>query len=134
MKKILALDPGDQHIGTALSDELQMLAEPYKTVKPFELNQFLTNLIASEDISIIVIGYPKTMRGTISPQTQKSIDLKDELSLLFPEIEFILWDERLTSKSASHIKKAKNKIDRLYQHSIAAAIILQTFLDRTLFN
>jgi len=134
MNKILALDPGDQHIGTAISDELQMLAEPYKTIKPHELNQFLTNLIATENIATIVIGYPKTMRGTISPQTQKSIDLKDNLSQIFPQIEFVLWDERLTSKSASHIRQAKNKIDRLHQHSIAAAIILQTFLDRTLFN
>lgn len=134
MKKILALDPGDQHIGTAISDELQMLAEPHKTIKPNELNEFLTNLLQSEPVSTIVIGYPKTMRGTVSVQTQKSIDLKNELSQLFPTIEFILWDERLTSKSASNIKPAKNKNDRLYQHSIAAAIILQTFLDRTLFN
>jgi putative Holliday junction resolvase len=134
MDKILALDPGDQHIGTAISDELQMLAEPYKTVKPGELKEFLTQLLQIEPISTIVVGYPKTMRGTISAQTQKSIDLKDELALLFPNIEFVLWDERLTSKSASHIKQAKNKNDRLHQHSIAAAIILQTFLDRTLFN
>ena len=134
MHKVLALDPGDQHIGTALSDELQMLAEPYQTIKPENLNQFLANAILVEDIGTIVIGYPKTMRGTISPQTQKSIDLKNELEIIFPAIEFVLWDERLSSKSASHLKKAKNKTDRLLQHSIAAAIILQTFLDRILFN
>lgn len=134
MHKILALDPGDQHIGTAISDELQMLAEPHKTIKPIELINFLQDLLAIEPISTIVIGYPKTMRGTVSAQTQKSIDLKNELSQIFTDVEFILWDERLTSKSAGGIKQAKNKQDRLYQHSIAAAIILQTFLDRTLFN
>lgn len=134
MNKILALDPGDQHIGTAISDELQMLAEPYKTIRPHELKDFLTELLQAEPIVTIVIGYPKTMRGTISAQTQKSVILKQELMQLFPNIELVLWDERLTSKSASHIKPAKNKNDRLYQHSVAAAIILQTFLDRTIFN
>jgi len=134
MYKILALDPGDSHIGTAISDELQMFAAPLKTIKPLELHQFLTDTLTSEPINTIVIGYPKTMRGTVSPQTQKSIDLKDNLEQLFPQIKFVLWDERLTSKSASQIKKAKNKTDKLYQHSIAAAIILQTFLDQALFS
>ena len=134
MNKILALDPGEQHIGTAISDELHMIAEPYKTIKPAELNQFLAHLITSENVATIVIGYPKTMRGTISAQTQKSIDLKDALAILFPTIEFVLCDERLSSKSASNIKRAKNKEDKLHQHSIAAAFILQTFLDRSLFS
>lgn len=134
MDKILALDPGDQHIGTAISDELQMLAEPYQTINPSELKDFLTKLLSIESISTVVIGYPKTMRGTISGQTQKSIDLKNELENIFTQVEFILWDERLSSKQAGQIKPAKNKSDRLHQHSIAAAIILQTFLDRTLFN
>lgn len=133
MYKVLALDPGDQHIGTAISDELLMLAAPLQTIKPQDLISFLKNLLTTEPINTIVIGYPKTMRGTISPQTQKSIDLKNDLSILFPQIKFVLWDERLTSKSASQIKQAKNKIDKLQQHSIAAAIILQTFLDQSLF-
>ncbi len=133
MYKVLALDPGDQHIGTAISDELLMLAAPLQTIKPDDLINFLTNLLVDEPINTIVIGYPKTMRGTVSPQTQKSIDLKDSLSLVFPDIKFVLWDERLTSKSASQMKPAKNKIDKLHQHSIAAAIILQTFLDQSLF-
>lgn len=133
MYKVLALDPGEQHIGTALSDELQMLAAPLQTVRPADLNQFLNQILLTEPINTIVIGYPKTMRGTISPQTQKSIDLKENLEKLFPHIKFVLWDERLTSKSASQLKKAKTKTDKLLQHSIAAAIILQTFLDQALF-
>lgn len=134
MKKVLALDPGDQHIGTAISDELHIVAEPHKTIKPSELETFLVDTIKEEDISTVVIGYPKTMRGTISAQTQKSIVLKEQLEKQLPEIKFILWDERLTSKSASKIKKAKNKVERLQQHSIAAAIILQGFLDASMFN
>lgn len=134
VNKILALDPGEQHIGTAISDELHIIAEPYKTIKPSELHQFLTALIANEQIQTIVIGYPKTMRGTVSAQTQKSVTLKETLAAQFPTIEFVLWDERLSSQSAGRIRKAKNKVEKLHQHSIAAAVILQTFLDRSLFN
>ena len=133
MNKVLALDPGDQHIGTAISDELLITSSPYKTIKPSELEEFITKIISDEPIKTIVIGYPKTMRGTVSAQAQKSIDLKDDLSNMFPEIKFVLWDERLTSKSASQIKRAKDKEERLQQHSIAAAIILQGYLDSLSF-
>jgi putative Holliday junction resolvase len=133
MPRTLALDPGDQHVGTALSDELGMLAEPYRTVTPDELESFLDQIIPQESISTIVIGYPKTMRGTISAQTQKSIDLKDQLACRFPDLKLVLWDERLTSQSAARLKKSNDKASRLHQHSIAAAIILQTYLDSSYF-
>ncbi len=133
MPKALALDPGDQHIGTALSDELGMLAEPYQTVTPETLDAFLGLIIPQEDINTIVIGYPKTMRGTISAQTQKSIDLKNTLAIKFPDLKLVLWDERLTSQSAAKLKKSTDKTSRLQQHSIAAAIILQTYLDSNYF-
>ncbi len=134
MPKILALDPGEQHIGTALSDELQLLAAPYQTVTPATLHTFLTNLITQEAIETIVIGYPKTLRNRISQQTEKVLQLKNQLAQDFPAIQFILWDERLTSKSAQIIKPAKNKTDKLKQHSIAAAIILQGYLEQKYFQ
>ena len=49
--KILALDLGDQWIGTALSDVLRILARPYKTVTLKELRPFLKTLFATEKIS-----------------------------------------------------------------------------------
>ena len=68
------------------------------------------------------------MSGTESEQTKKIIAQKEELEMLFPKIKWILWDERLSSKRLN-IKQAKNKADKVHSHSIAAASILQTYLD-----
>lgn len=127
--KILALDPGDVWVGTAISDALGMLARPYKTIKAEELETFLTSILADESIATIVVGYPKTMKGKDSEQTLKVVALKEQLAAHFPDIEWILWDERLSSKRAASIKKAVTKEDKIQAHSVAAAFILESYLD-----
>lgn len=126
--RILALDLGDVHVGTALSDELKMFANPYQTTSATQLNDFLKELFKKENIETIIIGHPKTLRGTKSEQTLKVEKQKEDLEKLFPEKRWILFDERLTSKSAQMQKPAKNKEEKLKSHSIAAAIILSTYL------
>ncbi len=126
--KIVALDLGDVWIGSAISDELGITARPYETVKTTELIPFLDNLIKTENISTIVVGYPKTMGGTQSEQTKKVIAKKEELQTAFPDITWVLWDERLSSKQAARIKKTKSKEDKIASHSIAAAVILTGYL------
>lgn len=126
--KSLALDIGDVWTGTAISDVLGLTARPYKTVQTPELMPFLAHLLAQEPITTIVIGYPITMRGTESEQTLKVLALKEKLQTEFPSIDFILFDERMTSKQASGIKHAKSKADKIASHSIAAALILSTYL------
>ena len=126
--KILALDLGDAWVGSALSDELGITARPYQTVKAKELIGFITNVISVEPISIIVIGYPKTMGGKDSEQTKKVVAQKESLEQQFPQITWALWDERLSSRQAAGIKKTKTKEDKIASHSIAAAVILTGYL------
>ena len=127
--KILALDIGDQWTGTALSDSLGLTAQPYETIPTTQLKTFITKIIQKENLKDIVIGYPITLRGTESLQTKKIVSKKKELEEAFPIVSWHLWDERLTSKQAATIKKAKTKEEKLQSHSIAAAIILQTYLE-----
>lgn len=127
--KILALDLGDVHTGTALSDSLRMFAKPFKTIPTTSLEQFIKEIIEKENLKIIVLGYPRTMKGAISAQTQKIIDAKSEYEKKFPDISWVLWDERLTSKNAQKFKKGNDKEDKLKLHSVAAALILETYLD-----
>ncbi len=126
--KSLALDVGDVWTGTAISDVLGLTARPYQTVQTTNLISFLTQTIVQEEIGTIVIGYPITMRGTESDQTRKVLQMKTVLETTFPAIKFKLFDERLTSKQASGIKHAKSKPDKIASHSIAAAVILSTYL------
>ena len=74
--KVLCLDLGDVWTGTALSDPLKFIARPYKTTKTVDLFPFLKELFAKEQIDSIVIGYPRTMRGTESDQTKKVLAQK----------------------------------------------------------
>lgn len=128
MGKILALDVGDQWVGSALSDASKILAKPYKTVVRDELYTFLNTVVKAEKLEAIIIGYPKTMKGTISQQTQKIIDLHQELETTMPQIPFILWDERLSSKRADVLSKARTPEEKRMSHSRAAAFILDSYL------
>lgn len=128
MAKLLALDLGDAWVGTALSDETQVLARPYKTVTPKTLESFLQELLQEEKIETVVIGYPKTMRGLHSAQTEKIIAQKEQLAQQYPEIVWVLWDERLSSQRAKSVGSIKTKEDKQKSHSIAAAFILDSYL------
>jgi putative Holliday junction resolvase len=129
--KILALDLGDKWTGTAISDALRMLARPLETIETKDLHTFLTNILAQERISIIVAGHPQTLKGTNSAQTTKIEKQVNELTEQFPHVQWVLWDERLTSDQASELMRGKKftKENKRYEHSVAAALILGSYLD-----
>lgn len=126
--KIAALDLGDQWVGIALSDSTRTLAKPFKTIPFADHSSAIAELIAQQEPAAIIIGYPKTMRGTESEQTKKILALHAELETRFPETQFILWDERLSSKRAQTASPARTKEEKLKSHAIAAAFILDSYL------
>lgn len=134
--KILALDLGDRWVGSAISDALGITCRPYLTVELKDLKSFLLKTIKEENVLKIIVGKPTTFSGKNSEQTKKIIKMYDELknyvnSNLNKELAWILWDERLSSKRADALKTKKGKIkeDKKMSHSVAAAFILQTYLD-----
>jgi putative holliday junction resolvase len=128
MGKIMALDLGDRWVGSAISDSTKVIAVPYKTIPRNELDHFLQEALRSQPLEAIVIGYPTTMKGGISQQTQAVIAAHQELTQKFPAIPFILWDERLTSKRAEHLAPTKTAAAKQKSHSLAAAFILDAYL------
>jgi putative Holliday junction resolvase len=132
--KIAALDLGDQWIGIALSDLLAMTGRPLKTITAAELQTTVKDLLAREPISAIVVGLPITLRGTQSEQTHKIRSQFEQLAKQFPTVSWHLWDERLTSQQAAALKKGHSKEEKLKQHAIAAAFILQSYLDHLAYK
>jgi putative holliday junction resolvase len=130
--KFLALDLGDRWIGSATSDVLGIAAKPHITIEKKNIIQFLKKTFSSESISKVIVGYPKTLRGTESEQTKKVINEKNRLEASFPEKEWVLWDEKFSSQYASKLKKTKDVNQR--SHSVAAAFILQSYLDHLQFK
>lgn len=128
MKKILALDLGDQWVGIAISDISCTFARPHSTAKAHELKKHLTQLFHEQEISTVVVGNPKTMKGTESEQTKKTHATFEQLKEEFPSIAWTLWDERLTSSWAGKLSKNTSPEEKLKSHARAAAFILDSYL------
>ena len=134
MGKILGVDFGEARTGLAITDSLQIIASPFKTLKYKDINKLinkLADIIYSEDIEKIVVGLPIGTSGKDTRRTKitrKFINkLKNSLN-----IPVEMFDERFSSDEARDILiqqgiktgHAKAKVD-----STAAAIILRRYLD-----
>lgn len=130
MKKVLAFDLGNEWTGSALSDTTKTLARPYQTIKAIELHNFLATTLHKEPIDTIVVGHPRTLKGTASQQTLIVEKIFADLQEKFPTYTWLLWDERLSSKRAERLQsgKSKHKKDALKSHAHAAAFILDSYL------
>ncbi len=128
MSKIMALDLGDAWIGIAVTDITGMFARPVTTVATKDIDSVLAKLVRDEKIKTVIVGYPRTMKGGESDQTRKIIAQKERLAQTFPEQEFILWDERLSSQRAQALApKKKSPEEKLKEHARAAAFILDSY-------
>ena len=131
--RVMALDYGERKIGVALSDSLQMIAYPYKTIDRKKTPNYIgeiKNILEDKEVEAIVVGYPISMSGQETKQTKITMDFINELKTKL-NIEIFKYDERLSSKEAARYLKNQNiktghnkeKIDQ-----ISASIILEQFL------
>jgi len=136
MGRVLAIDLGTKRTGLAVTDPLVIVASPLETIPTHHLLDYLKNYTSKEDVSTIVLGWPKSLDGTDTNMTQPVVSLEKKLRKIFPEIKVELVDERFTSKMAmqSMISMGSKKKDRMEKagnlDKISAAIILQTYLNR----
>ena len=133
--RYLGLDLGTITLGLSISDKTLTIASSYKTIRYNEYEELyaeLKKVIEEFDITKMILGYPKNMNNTIGPKALLVEEFKKNLEQIF-KLEVILQDERLTTVEATNYmleadisrKKRKQKFD-----SLAATIILQTYLDR----
>ncbi len=132
--RILALDHGTKRIGVAVSDELQLIAQPLEYIPAAPLTDAVARiqqLVKEKEVELILVGMPRNMDGTYGPAADK---VREFIETLKPHVNAPLrtWDERLTSAQANRFliqgnvrrEKRKEKVDKT-----AAAILLQSFLD-----
>jgi len=130
--RVLAVDLGSKRVGLALSDPLQMISQPFKTLAFVSLPALaveVKNLVHEMDIQRVVVGLPVRENGTEGPGCRTARDFAE---LLHNEhIQTELWDERYSSRLAENVLRSfgkkrmhnKEKIDR-----IAASYILEGYL------
>ena len=139
MKK-LGLDVGDKTIGVAVSDALNITAQGVTTIERVGIRKDsgkVMDYVREYDCDTVVIGLPRRLDGTDSPQTEKVYEFKNMLenkmrSSGMADVRIEFYDERLTTVMAERVlidadvsrSKRKKVIDKQ-----AAVIILQGYLD-----
>ena len=133
MSRILAIDYGQKRTGIAVTDTLQMIANGLATIETKELEKFIVNYVAKEDVSTIVMGKPTQMNGENSENMKRIEPFFNRLKKLFPDKEIVYYDERFTSVLAhqamlqSGISK-KARQDKALVDKISATIILEDYM------
>jgi putative Holliday junction resolvase len=134
--KVLAIDIGSVRVGVAISDGLGLLAHPLLTLNwqgKKKLSEDLKEIIHTNNVKVLVVGVPYTMKGTESIQTKNVFEIIDFLQKNL-DITIEKIDERLTTKLAENMLKSVNRKtskSRDIIDQISAINILQTYLDKT---
>ncbi len=135
--RIMGLDYGSVTVGVALSDELQLTAQPIEVIKRKSENKLrrtlarIEELVKEYEVSLIVLGYPKNMNNTVGERGQRTVEFMEKLKAR-TGLEVVLWDERLTTVSAMQVLKegrVRRENRKAYVDKIAAVFILQGYLD-----
>ena len=127
IKKYLGIDWGTTRIGLALADKETNIALPFRVVNSFSE---VVEVIKQEEIDEIIIGQPQKMSGAAAdnPLWLSFVDqLKTRVGL-----PIHLLDERLSSLAADALDGNQN--EKAERDSLAAAIILQSYLDQTYYG
>ena len=133
--RILGLDIGDRRIGVALSDPERLLASALTVIERRNSAtdiQAILSLVAKHDVECIVLGLPRSLDGSIGRQAEKVQAFSEMLSQKI-EVPVESWDERLSTVAAERLlTEVGMRRDRRRKHrdAIAAAFILQGYLDR----
>lgn len=144
--KIIALDVGDKTIGVAVSDDLLLTGQGITTIQRVGIRKDtgkIIDMIREYKADTVIIGLPKRLDGTDSPQTEKVYEFRQMLenkllSLgMSKDIKVDYQDERLTTVMAEKVlieadlsrKRRKEVIDKQ-----ATVLILQGYLDKLAFQ
>jgi len=133
--RYLGLDLGSRTLGIAISTS-GVYASLLKVIRHNEEYDRLVDevnaIVVENKIDEIVLGLPKNMNNSIGEKGNLSLEFKEKLEKVTGK-KVILEDERLTTVIATNSlistnnsrKKRKKVVD-----SVAATIILQSYLDR----
>ncbi len=133
--RIIGLDLGEKRIGVAAADDRTQLAVPLTAVSAGDDPvAAISRLLEEQGADEVVIGLPLSMTGAVGPQAQQALHVVEELRQRLA-ISVHTWDERLTTVQASrserprHRRGRRSEGDKGRRDAIAAAIMLQAFLD-----
>lgn len=131
MSRYLGVDYGTRRVGLAISDGLGLTARPLEVVRRKDLNSVLRRVADEFPIEAVVVGLPTALGGYEGDSAEGARQLGDEIAELL-DVPVTYIDERFTSRMAESAlletgmrrQERRETVDK-----VAAALILQTFLD-----
>ena len=132
--RVLGLDHGSRRVGVAVSDALRITAQPLEVVPRTRAVTRIREIVAEYEIEEIVIGLPTSLKGTEGTPAASAREFGAEVRMA-TGIDVSYVDERFTTVTAEKVMLeagAKRQVRRESLDKVAAAIILQAFLDRPL--
>lgn len=132
--RVLGVDFGDRKIGLAVSDPLQITAQPltnYRRKTQKEDGDYFKRLVTEYEITEVIVGLPLRMDGSSGTRAEKTRDFARWLERVL-DLPVRLWDERLTTKQANRIlsrQKMSHKAKKDAEDQVSAMIILSAYLE-----
>jgi putative holliday junction resolvase len=137
MSRILSIDYGKKRTGIAVTDPLRIIATGLCTVESHMLIPFLRDYFKKEQVDQVIVGMPLNWNDTDTHATPLVKEFIRIFKKNFPNLPIQEVDERFTSKMASQAMidmgmKKKQRQNKAMVDEIAATIMLQEYLGRTL--
>jgi putative Holliday junction resolvase len=129
----LGVDVGTVRVGVAMSDPHGVLATPVSTLARDAVGGTdLTALAEKHEVVEVVVGLPKTLRGSDGPAVLAARQYGDALAARIAPVPVVYVDERLTTVSADRQLRdagVRGRAKRKVVDQVAAIRILQNRLD-----
>ena len=136
VRRHLAIDYGARRVGLAVSDPIGRGVAPLMVVENRGDQRVVEAIIQTMDdydIAVCVVGLPLNMDGDEGEQARRTRSFLGRLRKARPEMEYHLWDERLSSFAADVLMDEREDISandrRGLRDRLAAMVILESFLD-----
>ncbi len=133
MPRIIGVDYGIKKCGISVTDPMQIIVSPLKTVKTSSMLSFLKIYFEEEEVEKIVFGLPSHRDGNptyLVAEIEKFVKL---LSKAYPNLAIDYQNENYTSAQAQQIilnsgLTKKQRQDKTRLDKISAVLILQRYL------
>jgi putative Holliday junction resolvase len=133
--RVLGLDLGSARIGVAVSDPDGTVASPIEVVARTgdraRDHRRIAELVTEWEADRVVVGLPTSLDGTLGPAATAAVAEAHELAAVVG-VPVDTHDERLTTVTAERALSAmqvKGRAKRAVVDKVAAAVILQSWLD-----
>lgn len=134
MARLMAIDFGRKRCGIAVTDPMRIVANPLETVPTDKLIDFVTTYMRTNEVSTVVVGQPRTVRGEDSESMRYLTPVVNRLRKAIEPTPIVMFDERFTSVLAHRAmldgglhkmaRRDKATVDR-----VSASIILNDYLN-----